>query len=42
MKDMLKDKLKVKKIKEEMLSPRASQRAPLRKGCHTWRRRWIR
>ena len=34
MKDMLKDKPRVKKI-EEILSPRASQRVPLREGCHT-------
>ena len=42
MKDMLKDKPIVKKIEEEMLSPRASQRVPLRERCHTWRERWIR
>ena len=42
MKDMLKDKPIVKKIEEEMLSLRASQRVPLREGCHTWRGRWIR
>ena len=41
MKDMLKDKPKVKKIKEEMLSQKASQRAPLREVCHIWRRRWV-
>ena len=42
MKDMLKDKSRVKKIKEEILSSRPSQKAPLHEGCHTWRRRWIR
>jgi len=40
-KDMLKDKPRVKKIEEEMLSPRGSQRVPLREGCHIWRGRWI-
>ena len=42
MKDMLKDKLRVKKTEEEKLSPRVNQKAPLHEGCHTWRRRWIR
>ena len=42
MKDTLKDKPRVKKIEEEILSSRASQRVPLQEGCHTWRRRWIR
>ena len=41
MKGMLKDKPRVKKIEEEVLSFRASQRVPLHEGCHTWRRRWI-
>ena len=39
MKDMLKDKPRVKKI-EEMLSRKASQRVPLHEGRHTWRGRW--
>ena len=37
MKDMWKDKPRVKKIEEEMLSPKTSQWVPLREGCHTWR-----
>ena len=35
MKDTQKDKPKVKKIKEEMLSLKASQRVSLHEGCHT-------
>jgi len=42
MKDTQKDKPRVKKIEEEMLSPKTSQRLLLHKGCHTWRGRWIR
>ena len=41
MKDTWKDKPKVKKIKEEILSSKANQGVPLHEGCHTWRRRWI-
>jgi len=42
MKDMRKDKPRVKKIEEEMLSSKTSQRVLFREGCHTWRGRWIR
>ena len=34
---MRKDKPKVKKIEEEMLSPKTNQGVPLHEGCHTWR-----
>ena len=37
-----KDKPRVKKIEEEMLSPKASQGEPLHEGCHTLRGIWIR
>jgi len=39
MKYTRKDKPRVKKIEEEMLSPKTSQGVPLHKGCHTWRER---
>ena len=41
MKDTQKDKPKVQKIEEEMLSPKTNQGVPLHEGCHTWRGRWI-
>ena len=37
MKDMLKDKPRIKKIEGEMLSPKVNQGALLHEGCHTWR-----
>ena len=42
MKDTWKEKSRVKKIDEEMLSPKTSQRVSLHEGCHTWRGIWIR
>ena len=39
MKDTYKDKPRVKKIEEEILSLKASQRVSLHEGCHTWRGR---
>ena len=42
MKVTWKDKPRVKKINEEILSPKTSQEVPLHEGCHTWRGRWIR
>jgi len=41
MKDMQKDKPRVKKIDGEVRSLKTSQRVPLCKGCHTWKGRWI-
>ena len=41
MKDILKDKPRIKKIKGEMLNPKVNQGALLRERCHTWRRKWI-
>ena len=42
MKDTQKDKPRVKKIEEEMLSPEANQGVPLHEGSHNWRGRWMR
>ena len=42
MKDTRKDKPRIKKIKEEMLSSKTNQGVPFHKVCHTWRGRWIR
>ena len=42
MKDTWKDKPRVKRMEEEMLSSKTSQGVPLHEGCHIWRGRWTR
>ena len=41
MKDVWKDKPKVKRMEEKILSKKTTLRVSLHEGCHTWRGRWI-